>query len=53
MSEAETTRILASFEAGNLTPAQAVRALVDSGVGRAEAEELVFIAEGGSDVVEL
>ena len=48
MSEDETTKILLEFEA----KPEATEVLVKSGVGQPEAGEMVFIASGGSDVVE-
>lgn len=45
--------ILQRMEAGEITSAQATAALIEAGADPAEAEELVMIAEGGSDVIEM
>ena len=52
MSEAETNQILTDFEEGRMTEAEAIGALIRSGVSQTQANEMVWIAGGGSDVVE-
>jgi len=46
-----TALILADFESGKIDQAAAIAALAVNGVGNAEAEEMVLIASGGSDIV--
>jgi hypothetical protein len=46
------TTTLAAFAAGELTEAAALAALLALGADPADADELLFIAGGGDDVIE-
>jgi len=48
----EAVEIFKSLGDKKVTPEEAVTKLVQLGYERADAEELVYIAEGGSDVIE-
>lgn len=54
MSQAESTAdILCRLTRKEITPRQAMEQLVAAGMGSADARETVFVALGGSDLVEI
>ena len=48
----EAEEVFKAVEDKKITSEEAVTKLVELGYHRADAEELVFIAEGGDDVIE-